>query len=135
MPLSFSDAIKKELDRINFIVEQEKKAKKRKPKRVVRGPAYGRLYAFRSVRMAIRESANRRLQVEITYRKITTDEVVKRTVCVYSYRYRRTRIGLRKMLFAYDMDDRHIKGFVLGNIRRVEILKKKFVPKWEIEIS
>ena len=39
------------------------------------------------------------------------------------------------MLFAYDMDDRRIKGFAIRNIRNVVITDRKFSPKWTIEFS
>ena len=135
MPLSFSDAIRKDINRLKFIQEQEKKAPKRKPKRVGKSPAYGTLFAQRNTRLAIREAALRRVQVILTYDKITTKTRVKRIVCIYSYRYRRTRIGLKKMLFAYDPAEKHIKGFVLNNIKNVAITDRKFSPIWKIEIG
>jgi len=135
MPLSFAEALRKDISQLAFVAEMERKAPRRKPKRVGKTPAYGTLYALRNVRMAIREGALRRVQIIITYLKITTGDTVRRTVCPYSFRYRKLRIGRRKMLYAYDMDDGHIKSFVLGNIKRVALSDRRFAPKWRIEIG
>ena len=135
MALSFAEALRKDISRLDFIAIQEEKAPKRKPKRVGKTPAYGTLYALRNTRMAIREAALRLVQVIITYRKETTGETKKYVVCTYSYRYRRLKSGLKKMLFAYDMQDKHIKGFVLGNIRKVALTDRKFRPRWPVEIA
>ena len=78
-------------------------------------------------------AANELKQVMIIYKKETTGEVKRYRVAPYSYRYRRLKVGIRKMFFAYDMSDKHIKGFVLKNIRTVEILSRKFRPKWPVE--
>ena len=134
MPLSFAEALRKDISQLAFVSEMERKAPRRKPKRVGKTPAYGTLYALRNVRMAIREGALRRVQIIITYLKITTNETVKRIVCPYSHRVRKLRIGRRKMLYAYDVDDRHIKSFVLGNIKRVALSDRKFRPMWVVEI-
>jgi len=135
MPLSFAEAIKKDINRISFIETQEKKAPKRKPKKVGKTPAYGTLYALRNTRMSIREGALRLVQVILTYQKETSGEVKKYIVAPYSYRYRRLKGGLRKMLYAYDMEDKHIKGFVIGNVKRVALTDRKFRPMWPVEIS
>lgn len=135
MPESFSEAIQKDIDRLSFIRQQEALAPSRKPKRVGRKPAYGTLYALRNTRMAIREGALRQVEVILAYRKETTGDLVRRVVCPYSYRYRRLRSGLRKLLYAYDMEDKHIKGFVVSNIRRVALTDRKFRPRWPIEIG
>lgn len=135
MALSFAEALQKDISRMAFIAEQERKAPRRKPKRVGKTPAYGTLYALRNTRMAIREAALRRVQIIITYLKITTGETKKYVVCPYSYRYRRLRVGWRRLLFAYDVDDRHIKGFVIGNVRKVAITDRKFRPMWPVEIG
>lgn len=137
MPLSFSEALRKDLaeTRIRFISEQEQKAPRRKPKRVGKTPAYGTLYALRNTRMAIMEAAMRQVQIIIIYQKITTGETNRYIVAPYSYRYRRLKIGIKKLLFAYDMDDKHIKGFVISNIKKVAITDRRFRPIWEVEIG
>lgn len=132
---SFAEAIRKDIDRLKFISEQEKKAPRRKPRRVGKSPAYGTLFALRNTRLAIREAALRNVRVILTYKKESTGETVKRVVAPYSYRYRRLKRGVRRMLFAYDMEDGHIKGFVVGNIRNVAITDRKFRPMFPIEIA
>lgn len=134
-PLSFADALAKDISKLGFIAEQEEKAPRRKPKRVGKTPAYGTLYALRNTRMAIREGALRSVQVILTYLKDTTGETKKYTVCPYSYRYRRLKSGVKKLLFAYDMEDRHIKGFIIGNVKKVALTDRKFVPRWPIELG
>ena len=135
MPLSFAEAIRKDINRATFISDNEKKAPKRKPKRVGKTPAYGTLYALRNVRMTIREGALRQVQIIMSYTKETTGETKKYVVCPYSYRYRRLSSGLRKLLFAYDVDDKHIKGFVIGNVRKVALTDRRFSPMWPVEIG
>lgn len=135
MAISFAEAIREDIDRLSFISEQEAKAPKRKPKRVGKSPAYGTLYALRNTRMAIREGALRMVQIILLYQKETTGETGKYIVCPYSYRYRRLKKGMKKLLFAYDMDARHIKGFVIGNIKKVALTDRKFRPMWPVEIG
>lgn len=135
MPLSFSDAIKRDLDRLSFIKEQERKAPRRKPKRVGVKPLTGTMYALRNIRLAIREACLRNVQVVLTYKKETTGETKSYIVSCYSYRYRRLKSGLRKMLFAWDMEDDHIKGFAVKNIRKAAITDRKFKPKFPVEIK
>jgi predicted DNA-binding transcriptional regulator YafY len=132
---SYRAVIEKGINRIIFIADQEAKAHKRKPKRVGEKPKVGTLFAMRNKRTAIREAALRKSQIIITYRKTTTGEVRKYIVAPYSYRYRRLKVGLRKMLFAYDMKEKHIKGFSFKNIRKVAITDRKFKPIWPIEID
>lgn len=135
MALSYSEAIKNDISRLEFISKQEKKAPRRKPARTGKKPAYGTLFALRNTRLAIREAALRNVQIVMTYKKITTGEVKQYVVCPYSYRYRRLKKGRKKLLFAWDMEDKHIKGFVVGNIRKVAITDRKFRPKWVVEIA
>ena len=127
---SFSDAIRKDIGRVKFIESQ--KTKKRKPKKTPK--AVKEIYLpARDVRTLIMMAATELKQVMIIYKKETTGEVKRYRVAPYSYRYRRLKVGIRKMFFAYDMSDKHIKGFVLKNIRTVEILSRKFRPKWPVE--
>ena len=79
MALSYSEAIKKDLSRLEFISKQEKKAPRRKPARTKEKPAYGTLFALRNTRLAIREAALRNVQIVMTYKKITTGEVCSMT--------------------------------------------------------
>lgn len=132
---SYADAIKKQLSRVEFIAKQEEKASRRKPRRTGQKPKRGTLAALRNKRLAIREAALRRAQMIITYRKTTTGETKKYIVAPYSYRYRRLKVGRRKMLYAWDMKERHIKSFSLKDIRKAVISDRKFRPKWDIEIA
>lgn len=132
---SYREIIDKGIDRAVFIQKAEEKAPRRKPKRVGKKPKTGTLFAIRNKRLALREAALRKVEVVMTYRKITTGETKKYIVAPYSYRYRRLKSGIRKMLFAYDMRDRKIKGFAIRNVKNVAITDRKFRPKWPIEIG
>ena len=129
---SFSDAIRKDISRVKFIEAQ--KTKKRKPKKTPKAVKEVYLPA-RDVRTLIMMAANELKQIMIIYKKETTGEVKRYRVAPYSYRYRRLKIGIRKMFFAYDMSDKHIKGFVLKNIRTVEILSRRYRPLWPVELG
>jgi predicted DNA-binding transcriptional regulator YafY len=135
--MGFADAILKDFGdaRERYMEEQSKKAPRRRPRRVGFKPRYGTLYALRNKAIAVQEAALRLVQIVIIYKKITTGEVKRYVVAPYSYRYRRLRIGRRKVLYAYDMRDRHIKSFVWNNIRKVAITDRKFRPKWPVEIG
>lgn len=131
---SFSDAIKRDISRVKFIDEQSKKTHKKKPKKAPKNVKEVYL-PLRDIRVLIMRAASELKQVMIIYKKTTTGEVKRYRVAPYSYRYRRLRVGIRKMFFAYDMADQHIKGFALKNIRTVEILNRKYRPKWPVEIG
>lgn len=119
--------------RESFIQKMEKKAPRRKPTRT-RAKITRSMFAIRSKRVAIREGALRRTELVITYVKTTTGERKKYVVAPYSYRYRRLRVGRRKMLYAYDMKDKRIKGFAIRNIKNVALTDRKYRPKWSVEI-
>jgi len=138
MPRDIQSAIKRK----EFIEEQQIKPrrkplkKKAKPQEEIKEWSNkGALYGLREKRLAIRAAARNTVQMVITYKKTTTRQTKKYTICPYSYRYRRLKIGIRKMLFAYDIADRTIKNYALTNIKDVAILPKKFVPKWPVEIK
>ena len=133
MPRSFRQVIEEGISRVQFIQEMERKAPRRKPKRTKAEPT-GTLFAIRNNRLTIREGALRYVQIIITYIKETNREQKKYIVAPYSYRYRMLKSGFRKLLYAYDMDDGHIKGFVLKNIRNIALTDRKFTPMWPIEI-
>lgn len=136
MPIFIEEITRHGKKRRKFIEEMERKAPKRKPKRVGVKPAYGTLFALRNKRLTIREGALRLVQIIITYTKITDHSTHRYTVCPYSYRYRRMADKSRKkLLFAWDVDDKHIKGFVLANIRKVALTDRKFRPRWKVEIA
>jgi len=131
---SFAQALKRDINRLKFREDVERKAPKRKPKKEPQLEDE-RILRTRDIKVLIGQAATRLLQIEITYRKETTGEIKSYRVAPYSYRYRHLRTGIRKMFFAYDMDDKHIKGFVLRNIRKVDILKRRYSPKWDVEIA
>jgi len=124
----------KDLEKQAFIEAQEAKAQKRKPKRVGQKHKAGTLFAKRNKRLAIREGALRNTQIIITYTKTTTGETKKYVVAPYSYKFRRLKVGLRKMLYAWDMKDKKIKSFALRDIKKVALTDRKFRPKWPVEI-
>ena len=112
------------------IAQKEKKLKK--PKRAKLAVS---VYGMRAKRGAIHKAADNRQTVDILYRKIN-GEVKKYTVEPYSYRSKRLRMGWRKLFFAYDVDDKSIKGFLLANILSVEINEAdEYKPRWMIELG
>lgn len=119
--------------RAAFIQQQEQKAKTRLPKRLGIKQKSGTLFAIRNKRLAIREAAMRKVQIVLTYRKTHTNEIKKYIVSPYSFRYLRLKSGLRKVLYAYDMNERTIKSFVLNNIRNVALTDRKYKPMWPVE--
>jgi hypothetical protein len=133
MARTFEEVLRDGINRSLFIAEMEKKAPRRKPARTLAQPT-GTLFAIRNKRLAIREGALRRVQIIISYTKITTHSTHRYIVCPYEWKYRRLKSGRKKMLWAYDVDDRHIKSFVQSNIRNVALTDKKFTPIWKVKI-
>lgn len=88
-----------------------------------------------SKRMNILFAAAQRKLIKIRYKKSTTGEVKSYEVEPYSYRYRRLKAGMRKLLYAYDIKEKKIKGFAVRNIQAVEQLTKKYKPRWAVEIK
>jgi predicted DNA-binding transcriptional regulator YafY len=87
------------------------------------------------IRRSIRNSAGTKTLLWITYTKTTDGETHSYLVEPYSFRYRRIKVGIRKMLYAYDIADGHIKSFALRNIISSKNMKEKFRPKFKIEIA
>lgn len=123
---------------LELITEMEKIAPRRKPVRVNVENVEGSLFSIRNKRIAIREAALRRVGCIITYKKLNTGEVKKYFVNPYSFRFRKLKIGRRKVLYAQDRNDvrgrGEIKSFVMTGIRQVAITDRKFIPRWKIEI-
>ena len=134
MALSYREVIDRGIDRTLFITQMEEKAPRRKPKRVGVKSHAGTMFAMRNKRLTIREAALRLVQCILTYTKTTTGETRIYVVAPYEMKYRRLRAGLRKVLYAYDMEDKHIKSFVLDAIRRVALTDRHFVPRWPVLI-
>jgi len=135
MPRDIQDIMSRGVDRDAFIKSQETKAPRRKPVRARQKPSRGTLFALRNKNIAIREAALRRVQIVLTYVKITTGERKKYVVAPYELKFRRLKDGMRKVLYAYDMEDKHIKNFVSKNIKNVALTDRKFVPKWPVKIK
>jgi hypothetical protein len=135
MARSYQEIIERGIKQALWLAEQEAKAPRRRPRRIGIKPKAGTLFAGRNKRLAIREASLRLVEIVITYHKTTTGETKKYVVAPYSYRYRRLKEGMRKMLFAYDMRDKHIKGFSINNIWNVALTDRKFRPQWRVEIG
>jgi len=136
MPRDIKEFIKTGISRADFIKQQEAKAARRKPVRTRPVKVRGTLYAMRNKRLAIREAALRERQIIIKYVKTTTGELKKYIVAPMSWRYRKLKVGRRKMLYAQDVKARHVKSFALRNIRNVAITDRKYpVLKYPVEIT
>jgi len=113
-------------------------------------PSSGTLFARRNVRLAIREAARRGVKVRIVYKKIGDDKATKiYLVDPYAFRFRKTRVGFRKMFFAFDDEKmrhqrgadakRHkgqgtIKMFVLNQILNTQVTNQKYRRRWAVQI-
>ena len=118
-----------------FVKQVESKASKRKPVKTKQSLT-GSLFAKRNTRIAIREAALRGVTIVILYEKITTGEVKRYEVIPLSYRYRKLRVGRRKVLFCQDWrDGKKTKYFVLRNIYKVAITDRKVKASWTVEIK
>jgi hypothetical protein len=116
-------------------VEEEEKDKKTLAMQKGRQRDSGILFSIRNKRLGIMIGAEDEMIVKIIYKKTTTGEVNPYEVEPYSYRNRRLKVGLRKMLYAYDVKDKRIKSFALRNIRNVEVTNKPYQRvRWPIEI-
>ena len=132
---SFAQALKRDISRTKFLEQMAKAAPVKKPKKKERTPATDTILKTRDIKIVIGKAATLLRQVQMRYQKVTTGETKDYRIAPYSYRYRRLKTGIRKLLFAYDMDDRHIKGFVLRNIRKTDMLTRKYKPRWPVEIA
>ena len=101
----------------------------------------GTLMAKRNFRLTIREAAARRALVAILYTKLTTADTLEYFLEPYSYRYRRLRMGIRKVFFGYKVGpgpkrgkNQGIRMFYLKNIHAVKILHRYYNPRWKVEI-
>ena len=134
---SVSKALKKSKfgDFQAFAEKVQRMATKRKPVKT-KAKITGTMFAKRNSRVAIRQSALRGVSVVILYKKVTTGQVKRYEAICLSYRYRRTKRGLRKVLFLQDVrDGKHVKYFVMRNIIKVALTDRKVQPDWPIEIK
>lgn len=94
-----------------------------------------------SIPEKIRMAAVFRRVVLMEYMKITPPEdgVQKSYLLeIYSYRVKKPkRTGGSPVwyLYGYDINDQHIKAFILKRIKGIEILDEKFEPRWEVEFA
>lgn len=106
----------------------------RKPFKVERD-ILGTLSAKRNSRIAIREAALRGVTMIILYKREQNGQVKRYEVVPLSYRFRRLKAGLRKVLFCQDVNEKgQVKFFLMRNIFKVALTKKKSKPKWPVEI-
>ena len=106
----------------------------RKPFKVKRD-ILGTLSAKRNSRIAIREAALRGVTMIILYKREQNGQVKRYEVVPLSYRFRRLKRGLRKVLFCQDINEKgQVKFFLMRNIFKVALTKKKSKPKWPVEI-
>lgn len=132
---SYREILEEGIKKIDFIQQEETRAPKRRTRRVGLKPKTGTLFAIRNKRLAIREAALRRVQIVMTYKKITTGETKKYIVAPYEWKRRRLKMGSRKVLWAYDMEAKRIKSFVMNNVRNVALTNRRFRPKWPVKID
>jgi predicted DNA-binding transcriptional regulator YafY len=130
---SYRKVIDKGLDSAAWAAEEIRETK---PMRIQKGitTPMGRLFSARKKKIGILDGAQNEVWIIITYQKTTTGEVNDYKVAPYEYKFRWLRIGLRKMLYAYDEKDGHIKSFALRHIRKVVVTSDRFTAKWPIKI-
>ena len=118
-----------------FVRKVQQKAPKRKPVRTKK-PLTGTLFAKRNKRLAIRQAALRGVTIVVLYKKITTGQLNRYQVIPLSYRYRKLKMGRRKVLFVQDYrDGKKTKYFLLKNIYKVAITDRKVKASWEVQIK
>lgn len=131
MPRNVNKKIK-EMQKSFFKKKREKRRGKvplkRKPVKITK------IIKRRSKRLTIVEAADKRLLIKLKYVKLTTGEIKEYILEPYEYKYKRITVGLRKLLYAYDIKAKHIKNFLVRNIKKVEILNKKYRKRWPIKI-
>jgi predicted DNA-binding transcriptional regulator YafY len=133
---SFAEALRRDIDRLKFAAKEKAKPTAKKKGKKLKSPVTDKtLKHGRDMKLIIRRAATGLFQIQMSYKKDTTGETKSYRVAPYSYRYRFSKKVRKRMLFAYDMDDKHIKGFVVRNILKVNVLEKKFRPKWPVEIA
>lgn len=100
-------------------------------------PSRGTLMAQRNKRVSIMEAARRRSKIAMRYQKVS-GEVKTYLVEPYSYRYKKLRAGIRKVLYAYHFDPKRRKGtikmFVLRGVKNVRVTYRRYRPRWKIEL-
>lgn len=86
-------------------------------------------------RASIRDSAVAKKVLKITYKKSTTGETKKYEVEPYSFSYVKQGGGLKKALYAWDINENKIKYFVVKNIMKAEMTDRPFECRFPIKIA
>ncbi len=86
-------------------------------------------------RRKIRNAAGTTTLLWLTYRKTTDGTTHTYVVEPYSFRYRRLKVGIRKMFYGFDIADGHIKSFAIKNILSARNMKDKYRPRFKVEIA
>ena len=120
--------------RTEFVRKVEQENKKKKPTKT-QVDIRGSLYSKRNYRIAIREAALRGVTCILLYKKITTKRLKRFEVIPLSYRTRKLKEGVRKMLFLEDVRVKfQIKHFAMRYIQRAALTERKITPHWPVEI-
>ena len=127
------DNIKNEYS--DFVKKVEFRAEAKKP-RITKGVDVKGSLAMRNYRLSIREAALRSCTCVILYHKVTTDEINKYEVIPIEWKYKKTKRGMRKVLYAEDYrDQKQIKMFVGRNIMRAAPTNRRVRPMYPILIE
>lgn len=94
----------------------------------------GKTFSGSDIKAVLAWAARNQYYVHINYTRVTDGENGNYIVEPYSYRIRMTRIGPRLMLFAHHGAHRSIHGFIFKRIHSVRLSRKKFRPRWPIEL-
>ena len=75
-------------------------------------------------------ASKQRYLCKITYQKVSSGQLVKRTIRPYSYNKH------KYILYATELNHRsdEIRSFRVDRIRSVKVLRNKFKPKFEVEL-
>ena len=119
--------------REQFIEKQKNKVVKKAPKK--QKMEYPELISKRSVNLLIEDAATNLRLLDIRYKKTTTGETKNYTVAPYEFAYKMLKVGRRKILWGYDIKDKHIKTYAVRNILGAKRNNKHFKPKWEVKIK
>ena len=127
------DDIKSEYS--DFVKKVEFRQEAKKP-RVTKGVDVKGSLALRNNRLSIREAALRSCTCVILYKKVTTDEINKYEVIPIEWKYKKTKRGMRKVLYAADYrDQKRIKMFVGRNIFRAAPTNRRVKSLYPILIQ
>lgn len=138
MPTEYNDSIfTKEMKRIKLAAKYPVNSKNKLPLKPMVDLSYkGRKVPLVvDVRVSLRDAAQQNHVLEITYKKTTTNEIKVYKIEPYSFRYLHLKVGIRKMVFGWDVKEKRIKSFALRNIMKAKITGSKFSPRFPVEIG